>query len=60
MNCCRPDRNEPKLRCGYTLPCPYHTAILDVSKRRTLLIDDLTTKTARFLIAFGRLLRSKL
>ncbi len=23
--CKRPDRQEPRLKCGYPLPCPYHT-----------------------------------
>lgn len=27
--CNHPDRHEPKLRCGYPLPCPHHTAIID-------------------------------
>lgn len=27
--CNHPDRHEPKLKCGYPLPCPYHTVIID-------------------------------
>jgi hypothetical protein len=30
--CCRhPDRDVPKLLCGYPLPCPYHTAVIDLT-----------------------------
>lgn len=28
--CQRPDRDAPKLRCGYPLPCPHHTVVLDI------------------------------
>jgi hypothetical protein len=27
--CDKPDRDVPKIKCGYPLPCPWHTAILD-------------------------------
>jgi hypothetical protein len=23
--CNQPDRDEPKIKCGYPLPCPWHT-----------------------------------
>lgn len=26
--CEKPDRDAPKLRCGYPLPCPWHTMIV--------------------------------
>lgn len=29
MNCERPDRDVPSIKCGYPLPCPWHTAILE-------------------------------
>jgi hypothetical protein len=29
--CQQPDRDEPKLRCGYPLPCPQHTVVIDMS-----------------------------
>lgn len=31
--CRHPDRDEPKLMCGYPLPCPWHTVVIDESKR---------------------------
>jgi hypothetical protein len=40
MHCKRPDRDVPRARdgtiieCGYPLPCPWHTAIVDVPARR--------------------------
>ena len=27
--CRHPDRDEPKLMCGYPLPCPHHTVVID-------------------------------
>ncbi len=32
MNCTKPDRDVPKMKCGYPLPCPFHTVIIDASK----------------------------
>ena len=29
--CQNPDRDAPGLLCGYPLPCPYHTAIIDTT-----------------------------
>ena len=28
--CRKPDRDSPELVCGYPLPCPHHTAIIDL------------------------------
>lgn len=30
LTCRHPDRDEPKLLCGHPLPCPYHTATIDM------------------------------
>ena len=30
LTCRHPDRDFPKLMCGYLLPCPYHTVIIDL------------------------------
>ncbi len=27
--CNRPDRDSPGIPCGYPLPCPWHTTVLD-------------------------------
>lgn len=32
MYCQQPDRDVPKLTCGYPLPCPWHTAIIEEDK----------------------------
>lgn len=32
LNCRRPDRDCPGLRCGHPLPCPWHTVTIDVGK----------------------------
>lgn len=29
MYCRHPDRHEPGIECGYPLPCPFHTIVLD-------------------------------
>lgn len=29
--CKRPDRDVPGLVCGYPIPCPYHTVIIDTA-----------------------------
>jgi len=29
MICKRPDRDVPELLCGYPLPCPHHTILID-------------------------------
>ncbi len=33
LTCRRPDRDEPRMTCGYPLPCPHHTVIADVAKQ---------------------------
>ncbi len=45
-HCAQPDRDEPRIECGYPLPCPRHTrvsdeAILDVDPRDV--VADLPT-----------------
>lgn len=30
LSCNRPDRDVPGIECGYPLPCPHHTLVLDV------------------------------
>ncbi len=32
MNCRQPDHDNSKLVCGYSLPCPWHTATLHCDK----------------------------
>lgn len=32
LTCRHSDRDEPKLMCGYPLPCPYHTVIIHADK----------------------------
>ena len=33
LTCQKPDRDEPRLKCGCPLPCPHHTVIADVAKQ---------------------------
>lgn len=30
MFCSKPDRDVPKLVCGYPIPCPYHTVMIEL------------------------------
>ena len=30
-HCDKPDRDVPKLKCGYPLPCPFHTVVIDLA-----------------------------
>lgn len=34
-HCDKPDRDEPRLKCGYPLPCPHHTAIITGDAEQT-------------------------
>jgi hypothetical protein len=31
--CTRPDRDEPRVVCGYPFPCPHHTVVVDVESQ---------------------------
>ena len=31
MRCQKPDRDVPELVCGYPIPCPWHTVIIDTT-----------------------------
>ena len=46
LTCTAPDRDVPKLKCGYPLPCPWHTAIIEVSEDNAELRIPITAKAA--------------
>ena len=52
LTCNAPDRDVPfdskgrKMKCGYPLPCPWHTAIIDVSEEPAELRIPITAKAA--------------
>ena len=46
LTCKSPDREFPKLKCGYPLPCPYHTVIIDVSDDPAQIVIPITAKAA--------------
>lgn len=31
--CRHPDRDEPRMMCGYPLPCPHHTAVINLAEQ---------------------------
>ena len=53
MTCRSPDRDCPKLLCGHPLPCPWHTARIDLTRDPPVLEIPVTAKAA--LMARGRL-----
>ena len=32
--CNQPDRHEPRIKCGYPLPCPHHTLVIKVEIKK--------------------------
>ncbi len=46
LTCKAPDRDVPGLRCGYPLPCLYHTVIIDVSNDPAEVRIPITAKAA--------------
>lgn len=44
--CKSPDRDGSGLICGHPLPCPYHTAIIDVARSPAELRIPMTAKQA--------------
>ncbi len=53
MTCRSPDRGFPKLVCGHPLPCPWHTARIDLTLEPPVVEIPVTAKAA--LRATGRL-----
>jgi hypothetical protein len=33
LTCRHPDRDEPRIMCGYSLPCPWHTVIIHADRQ---------------------------
>jgi len=46
LTCKAPDKDAPKLFCGHPLPCPWHTAIIDISEEPAELRIPITAKAA--------------
>lgn len=46
LTCKHPDRDCPKLMCGHPLPCPWHTAILDLDRTPPAIIIPVTADSA--------------
>ena len=36
-HCNQPDRDVPGIKCGYPLPCPHHTAIMEVGEEAAVI-----------------------
>ena len=48
--CTQPDRDEPRITCGYPLPCPHHTAVIDLVAGRVTFPAALTVVAARHVV----------
>lgn len=46
LTCRHPDRESPKLMCGYPLPCPYHTAQIDLTREPPTVVIPVTSQAA--------------
>lgn len=46
LTCTHPDRDCPKIMCGYPLPCPFHTAILHLDKKPVTVEIPITATAA--------------
>jgi len=51
LTCRKPDRDVPNMVCGYPLPCPFHTVLVDVSAKHAKVV---VPKTARVGAELGR------
>lgn len=45
--CRHPDRDQPKMLCGYPLPCPWHTVTLDLGANPPTMTIPLTSDAAK-------------
>lgn len=55
LTCERPDRDAPKLVCGYPLPCPHHTVVVDIQARQVTLPPEVHP-TPRLIQRFGNII----
>ena len=46
MTCRHPDRDCPKLLCGHPLPCPWHTATIDLTHEPPTITIPITSQAA--------------
>lgn len=46
LTCKHPDRDCPKLMCGHPLPCPWHTAKIDLTKNPPTIEIPITAEAA--------------
>lgn len=51
--CRHPDRDEPKLVCGYPLPCPWHTVTVDMQATPPTVTVPVTSDAMRPLQRLG-------
>ena len=47
MNCSRPDHDNPKMICGYPIPCPYHTVTVEYNDSGTVIEVPITANVSQ-------------
>ena len=55
LHCRRPDRHVPESICGYPLPCPWHTAIIDTTCDPATVTVPVTSEPAHNPALLGKL-----
>ncbi len=46
LMCTKPDRDAPRLTCGYPLPCPWHTATIHADKEPPTVEEPTTSRVS--------------
>ncbi len=46
LTCKHPDKDCSRLLCGHPLPCPWHTAIIDTTKKPPTVTIPITAEAA--------------
>jgi hypothetical protein len=53
LRCKQPDHDVPGIGCGYPLPCPWHTVIVETRPTRVLSPRYISRRTRRALASIG-------
>jgi len=48
LTCRHPDRDSPKLLCGYPLPCPHHTVKIHIGKNPPTVEIPITSDAIKY------------
>lgn len=57
--CDKPDRDNPKIKCGYPKPCPHHTVVIDKNTITYPVSLDVKAKNRKRISELAKALREK-